>query len=143
MKGIILAIALIAGGQAFARATCINGEVGYFPTGEYSGEAQREEMRICHNGTFFPVQQEVKHRACLEGEVGYFPTGQYNGEGQLEEKRVCHNGTFFPDYHGDVRHRLCKNGERSTLPMPVTSGEAGSMDVPAVCKNGRFVPLHN
>ena len=77
---------------------CVEGEVGYFSvTSPGGGVYPNREVRVCHNGAFFPPASEVAHRACNEGEVSYFTT--YDGGGEINpngEMRTCHNGTFYP-----------------------------------------------
>jgi hypothetical protein len=129
MKTVLYAIALIAstsafaakdctprftgtgeGGQGYtdypcgdpaARATCLEGEIGHFPTTNYGAEGGPSEVtRVCHNGTFFGQRSRpVKHLRCIEGELTSIPTTTYGAEGgPVEVTYVCHNGRFAPRY---------------------------------------------
>lgn len=125
MKAILFAFALVAGSSAFAgnncrsvfvgtgeagqgywasncpvtsHRGCVEGEIGHFPTTEYTGEGGPAEVtRVCHNGTFFPAAKPVQHRAgCVEGEITYIPTNIYTGEGgPYEYPVVCRAGKFL------------------------------------------------
>jgi hypothetical protein len=126
MKVLFIALAILAGSQAFAAKDCtpyVN------PTN--GGESGNVEW-------IYPcgMNYKVTHRACNEGEVAYDSVLDASGNFYQQVAIVCHNGTFAAPA-AKIKHRGCTEGQISYGSELDPSGNF-YQNVTLVCQNGAF-----